>query len=139
MEKNNSIIADTSALFSLIVQSDSNNQKALAISSHIREVHGFLFIPSDVFTETLNVFGRKFGHKEAGFVADKLLDPKAFHILETESALRTAALALFRKQPNSVSFTDCVVMATADGLQTSEVFGFDEVFAKNGYHLPEVV
>jgi hypothetical protein len=31
------------------------------------------------------------------------------------------------------------VMATANGLQTSEVFGFDEVFAKNGYHLPAVM
>ena len=139
MEINNPIITDTSALFSLIVQSDSNNQKALAISSHIREAHGFMFVPSDVFTETLNVFGRKFGHKEAGLVAEKLLDPKAFHILETTPEVRTAALATFERQPNSVSFTDCVVMATADGLQTSEVFGFDEVFANNGYHLAEVM
>src|SRR5688500_8171361 len=96
MDINNPIIADTSALLSLIVPSDSNNQKALAISAHIREAHGFLFIPSDVFTEALNVFGRKFGHKEAGLVAEKLLDPQGFHILETSPEVRTEALATFQ-------------------------------------------
>ena len=136
MEIPNQIIADTNALFSLIVPSDPNNQRALALSAHIRSTHEFLFIPSDVFTEMLNVFGKKFGHTEANLVAQTLRDPKAFHILETASQVRDAALEMFRRQPKSVSFTDCIVMATADTLHTKEIFGFDEVFAKNGYRLP---
>jgi predicted nucleic acid-binding protein len=43
----------------------------------------------------------------------------------------------FAKQPSSVSFTDCIVMALANRLGTKLIFGFDEVFSKNGYRLPE--
>jgi predicted nucleic acid-binding protein len=96
-----------------------------------------MFIPSDVFTETLNVIGKKFGHKEASLVAETFLDRKAFHIFEVSPDVRTTALANFRTQPNAVSFTDCIVMATADALRTKEIFGFDEVFGKNGYRLPQ--
>ena len=31
------------------------------------------------------------------------------------------------------SYGDCLVMATADFYDTHEIFGFDAVFAKNGY------
>jgi predicted nucleic acid-binding protein len=34
------------------------------------------------------------------------------------------------------SFVDCLVMATANANNTREIFGFDAVFAKNGYFLP---
>ena len=47
------------------------------------------------------------------------------------------ALKRFAQHPASVSFTDCVVMALADRVRTKTIFGFDEVFRKNGYRLPE--
>jgi hypothetical protein len=34
------------------------------------------------------------------------------------------------------SFVDCLVMATANANNTREIFGFDAVFAMNGYFLP---
>jgi predicted nucleic acid-binding protein len=37
-----------------------------------------------------------------------------------------------------VSFTDCLVMAVADRFGTKVIFGFDEVFRKNGYRIPEL-
>jgi predicted nucleic acid-binding protein len=36
-----------------------------------------------------------------------------------------------------VSYTDCIVMVVATASKTKEVFGFDDVFGKNGYRLPE--
>ena len=47
------------------------------------------------------------------------------------------ALERFAYQPASVSFIDCIVMALADRLGTKLIFGFDEVFHKKGYRLPE--
>jgi len=33
-------------------------------------------------------------------------------------------------------FVDCLVMATAAFYDTREIFGFDAVFGRNGFHLP---
>ncbi len=37
--------------------------------------------------------------------------------------------------PQSVSYTDCVVMAVADEYHTTQIFGFDEDFKKHGYRV----
>jgi hypothetical protein len=42
-----------------------------------------------------------------------------------------------QSRAESVSFTDCMVMATADHYGTRLIFGFDEVFRKNGYVMQE--
>jgi predicted nucleic acid-binding protein len=39
----------------------------------------------------------------------------------------------FAELPQSVGFTDCLVMATADEYETSDIFGFDKQFADAGY------
>jgi predicted nucleic acid-binding protein len=39
-------------------------------------------------------------------------------------------------QDKRASFVDCLVMATATFYDTREIFGFDAVFGKNGFHLP---
>ena len=56
-----------------------------------------------------------------------------FIIAETTLEVRIEALEKFQKQPKSVSFTDCIVMAFADEYETREIFGFDDAFRKNGY------
>jgi hypothetical protein len=50
-----------------------------------------------------------------------------------------SALTCFRTQPTSVSLTDCLVMACADHDEATEIFGFDVVFVRNGYHLPGMI
>jgi len=39
-------------------------------------------------------------------------------------------------QDKRASFVDCLVMATAAFYDTQEIFGFDAVFGRNGFHLP---
>ena len=38
------------------------------------------------------------------------------------------------KNEDYYHFTDCIVMANADSFKTKDIFGFDEVFRKNGYN-----
>ncbi len=127
------IIVDSSAIVSLALPVDSNNAKALKISRDILHTKELLIIPGDIFSEVLNVLGKKTGHKGAVVIGVNILKDRRFTIEEVTVALRLRALEKFKKQAESVSFTNCTVMACADEFETKEIFGFDEAFRKNGY------
>ncbi|EKD65693.1 MAG: hypothetical protein ACD_50C00014G0003 [uncultured bacterium] len=130
---NNPVIADSSALVSLIFPTDSNNKKALTITKILSKTSRPLIIPGDIFTETINLIGKKIDHKIACITGDKFLKDKRFIIIDTTEEIRLSAFTKFKIQSKSVSFTDCVVMALADHFDTKDIFGFDEIFKKNGY------
>jgi predicted nucleic acid-binding protein len=125
------IVADTSALISLFASKDSNHQKAIALSSVIASVDKVIIIPADVFSETVNVLGKKEGHRKAVAMGREILN--LFQTIETADQIRSTSLDRLEKQPFSVSFTDCIVMEFADFYNTKYIFGFDKVFSKNGY------
>ena len=127
------VIIDSSAFISLATTADSNYKKASVISNQILEEDKTIIMPGEVFTEIVNVTGKKINHQTAIGLAEKILSSKVMHIEETVSKIRQNALDKFKKQPESVSFTDCIVMAFADEFDTKEIFGFDEAFRKNGY------
>jgi predicted nucleic acid-binding protein len=83
----------------------------------------------------MNVLGKKLGHNKAIQVGQHLLLNPNYLILESDKELQEAFDRL-ANQPASVSFTDCLVMALGDRYGTKLIFGFDEVFRKNGYRLP---
>jgi predicted nucleic acid-binding protein len=130
------VVADTSGLMSLLVDTDANHHKALAQSQVFDESLGAVIIPSHVFSELMNVLGKKLGHKVAVSAGQQILTTPQYLIVESDKELEET-LERFVRQPSSVSFTDCIVMAVADRLGTKLIFGFDEVFRKNGYRLPE--
>jgi predicted nucleic acid-binding protein len=138
MKKPNSstlVVADTSGLMSLLVDTDANHHKALAHSAVFDESPGAVIIPSHVFSELMNVLGKKLGHQVSISIGHQILSDPIYLILESYKELEEA-LEQFTKQPASVSYTECIVMAVADQLETKPIFGFDEVFRKNGYRLP---
>lgn len=130
---NKPLIIDSSAFISLGTVADSNYVKATEISSQIHNEGRTIIMPGEIFTEIVNVAGKKIGHKAALVQANKILDSKTIHLEETTSAVRKSSLLKFQAQPESVSFTDCLVMTFADEYETKEIFGFDESFRKNGY------
>jgi predicted nucleic acid-binding protein len=131
------IIADSSALVSLAITSDSNHQIAAKTSLAIKKNAHQVLIPGDVFTETINVLGKKSGHLAAISMAESIAQSTQLLIAETTPEIRDNALKIFEKQANSVSFTDCLVMAFADYYHTKFIFGFDEIFQKNHYIRPK--
>ena len=139
MKKTNSqalVVADTSGLMSLLVDTDANYHKALALSRTLEESRGAVILSSHVFTELMNVLGKKQGHQKAVSVGQHLLSNPSYLILESKKEL-AEALERFARQPASVRFTDCLVMVLADRYGTRLIFGFDEAFRKNGYRLPQ--
>jgi predicted nucleic acid-binding protein len=135
----NVLIADTSGFSSLASATDRNHAIALAESEKFMKVKGSVIVPSDVFTETINVMGRKADHNSALKTAQIILSEQPYIIVDTNEQMREQALEKFREQNEDVSFTDCMVMVCADKFETKAIFGFDEAFKRNGYKaLPAV-
>jgi len=128
--KEHVIIADTSGLVSLFLPGDHNHEVAVKAAKELQNEHKDILIPAAVFVELLNILGRKVGHTAARAVVAELTPP--FLILTTQTNV-SQALKKFDSLPQAVSFTDCLVMATADEYATSEIFGFDKQFEEAGY------
>jgi predicted nucleic acid-binding protein len=130
---NQPIIADTSALVSLAVETDHNHKPAITASEVLREASCPIILPVDVFVETINILGKRSGHETALKAASDLLRPGSqFVLIETRPYL-DSALGKFKDQAPAVSLTDCIVMTVADDYSTKEIFGFDKQFADAGY------
>ena len=125
------LIADTSGLVSLFSPADQNHQVAVEAAKRLRNEPKDILIPAAVFVEFLNILGRKTGHRAALAAAAELTPP---FIILSEPRDNTQALEKFAKVPESVSFTDCLVMAAADEYFTPDIFGFDKQFQEAGYH-----
>jgi predicted nucleic acid-binding protein len=124
------IIADTSGLVSLFLPGDHNHRVALKAARQLQTEKKSILIPAAVFVELLNILGRKVGHHAALAAVSELYPP--FVVLTTQANVEQAQKK-FAELPQSVSFTDCLVMATADEYETVDIFGFDKQFADAGY------
>jgi predicted nucleic acid-binding protein len=129
------LIADSSGLISLTSITDRNYDQAVSAAQQLSTTRATILVPADVFAETVNMVGKKAGHAKAVQVARLISTTPPFAVIDSSSAVRQAALARFARLPQSVSYTDAVVMAVADEYQTPRIFGFDEAFAKNGYEI----
>ena len=138
MKTNNLIIADSSALISLSIKSDRNHGQAANLVQQIAEDNRTVVIPCEVFAETVNILGKKFGHARAIEAVDILFDGTVFVVEDSGETIRRDALDWFGGIAEGVSYTDCIVMAVANASNTRLVFGFDDAFSKNGYRLPDV-
>lgn len=127
------MIADTSGLFSLASETDRNHALAYTESEKLFKTEGSIILPSAVFTETMNIMGKKAGHAFALGTASVLMQEPAFLLVEEDTALRQEAVGKYAAQREDVSFTDCLVMVYADRFETKRIFGFDEAFRRNGY------
>jgi predicted nucleic acid-binding protein len=129
------LIADTSGLISLASPTDRNHQAATAAANDLRGQQQAILIPYDVFAETMNVAGRRLGHSNAVALASYLRTTSLFAIFDVNDPTRQLALDRFDKLPESISYTDCMVMAVADEYHTRRIFGFDEDFSQRGYSI----
>ena len=127
------LIADTSGLISLAVQTDVNHSPAITATKPLQDEQRTILVPYEVFVETVNVLGKRVGHLGASAVATYVSTTPLFLVIDTSKQARQQALTNFEEQPPAVSFTDCIVMAVADEYSTKMIFGFDADHAKNGY------
>jgi predicted nucleic acid-binding protein len=137
------VVLDSSALIAQINVKDIWHNKADEIAGFIAQTDRHAILPCEVLAETLNRIGNNIGRKEAVLAGKALLNRDVtgdIVITYSNPSLLGASLKLLdtiEAPPDKrASFVDCLVMATANFFNTREIFGFDAVFAKNGYRLP---
>lgn len=135
--QNNSIIIDSSALVALSLKADSSYKQAYSISKKLYKDERTILLPHEVFGESINIIGKKLGILYAAEIANDILSSHGFSLICAQEDILNLAINKLKKQPNSVSYIDCLVMAIADSFETKEIFGFDDTFRRNGYKLPK--
>jgi predicted nucleic acid-binding protein len=133
-EEGRADVREPYSLISLASVTDRNHAIAVTESEKFLKEKGTIIVPSDVFTESINIMGKLVDHASAMGTATILMQEPAYLIVDTDEEMRKQALEKYRGQNEDVSFTDCMVMACADRFETKAIFGFDKVFKKNGYH-----
>jgi predicted nucleic acid-binding protein len=140
---NTFVILDSSALIAQINVKDLWHKKANTVSEFIERTDRKVILPAEVLAETLNRIGNNVGRQDAVLAGNALVERnETGDILITQSNMEiiSATLNLLKTvsepQDKRASFVDCLVMATAAFYDTREIFGFDAVFGKNGFHLP---
>jgi len=137
MEKNETIIiADSSGIISLAIETDTNHQLALDIVTKLPADKLIVIIPSEVIAETLNILGKKVGHKEAVNAMEIIIESSSFLIVPASDVARRKAMNNFRSINTSVSYIDCLIMTIAEEYNTKMIFGFDDIFKQKGFKQP---
>src|SRR4051812_19765000 len=92
METNSLIVADSSALVSLAIESDRNHVAAVKLVRQIAADNRVVVVPGEILAETVNILGKKFGHAQAVKAGKILLEGGVFVIGDTTDADRREAL-----------------------------------------------
>ena len=137
MDPHKPVIVDTSAFYALYSIDDALHNKAKNIAKILFQDNRRTLLLGDVFTELLNIVGKKLGKQTQEELGTNILTSSAFDIVEADVTLRELALQKLKQISASLSYTDCLVMSLADTYETKEIFGFDDIFKKSGYLLPQ--
>ncbi len=130
------VLLDTSALISLLSETDSLHEEAVAFAQALRQAKQLVIVPTEVLAETLNVLRSRLGNEVTVAIGDELLTPPDFAVTPTPRPVLHLTLQKLLGQTGNASYIDCLVMASADHYKTDAIFGFDDTFRKNGYTLP---
>jgi predicted nucleic acid-binding protein len=137
------VILDSSALIAQINVKDLWHKKANTVSEFVERTDRKVILPAEVLAETLNRIGNNIGRQDAVLAGTALLERNEtgdMLITHSNTDILTATLNLLKMvrepQDKRASFVDCLVMATAAFYDTREIFGFDAVFERNGFHVP---
>ena len=131
----NKIFADTSALASLYIETDSNHSRALELAQFIDENKLQIITSNIVIYETVSVLSQRVNKSRANYFLREFESSGIFPIwvdMETEDL----AFQIFKKlESKNVSMFDCLHFATMRAKGIDTVFGFDKHFKKAGFRL----
>ena len=142
-EHKQTIIFDSSGLTALMNETDEFHHRALSMSEILTDRASWrVILPNEIFAETVTALSKRVSREAGAKAAHAILERQRagdFVFIETEALVYERAIDLLETAKGSrgaPSFFDCLVMAFAKHYQTPYIFGFDQVFAKNGYQLP---
>jgi predicted nucleic acid-binding protein len=129
------VLVDTSALYALVDRNDIHHSESIRILASLIPKSPDLIVPNFILAESHTIINRRIGPKEALlFLNSALLD---YHIERVTAEDESRALVLLQGVSSSknYSYFDAAAVAMAERLGITDVFTFDQHFAKMGLRL----
>lgn len=130
------VFADTSALFSILVQDDYMHDRAKLNYEHFRQSNTHLVTSSYVLLETMALLQRRVG-LEAVLDFDRNIAPLLRVIWVDEAWHNRAMQRLHSERSRGLSLTDCLSFEIMDAMEILTAFTFDGHFSDRGYEIAE--
>lgn len=133
------LFADTSGLFAAVVRNDVMHVRARSTLERVIVDRHPLVSTSAVLLETMALLQARVG-LGAALDFDRIVRPRLEVVWVDEALYVRAFHRLERVGIRTVSLVDCASFEVMDGHGLSEVFGYDEDFAAQGFRvvgLPE--
>ena len=128
------IFVDTSALFALASERDSQHRAARLAFDRLLQAERRLLTHSYVLSESMGLLQQRLGRGTALALA---AEARAFHIEWVDEPLHNAAAEALRGAPRGVSLVDQVSFLVMRRHGVHEAFAFDRHFAAAGFRLYE--
>lgn len=130
------IYADTSGLFAALVKNDIMHSKAGPTMEKLLEEGAEIHVTSYVLLETMALLQARVGLDAARQFEQVLRPLLQVHWVE-ESLHEKAFKRLELRGTRGVSLVDCTSFVTMEDAGIRSVFGYDEHFTEEGFHLVE--
>ena len=133
------IFVDTDAFVALIIETDSNHKKAVALLNNLCITPVVFFTSNYVFSESITIIRMEGSHAASlQFIETMQSFENPFQIKRADAATEELAIHLFKKQTaKNTNYVDCINMALIKQQHADAVFSFDDVYKKNGLQLAE--
>ncbi len=127
----NRVFIDTSAIFALLVPTDTAHGKAARTFDNLRERSSVLLTTSYNLVETYALLDRRFGRDAASSFRSDFAP--LLQVRWVDSDLHEAGLDLMFERPAGVSLVDAVSFAYIRQDRIDGVFAFDRHFQQEGF------
>ena len=125
------IFIDSSALISIIIETDTNYKKANAFINSIDE-NTNIYSTSLVYCECMTVISQRFGLENAKNFS-KFYKKLPVNLLDVdEYVIKSAEKILFSQKSKNLSFFDCVYASLVKSNNLDGIFTYDTDFNKLG-------
>jgi len=125
------IFIDSSALISIIIETDTNYKKANAFINSIDE-NTNIYATSLVYCECMTVISQRFGLENAKNFS-KFYKKLPVNLLDVdEYVIKSAEKILFSQKSKNLSFFDCVYASLVKSNNLDGIFTYDTDFNKLG-------
>lgn len=114
-------IVDTSLLYALFSENDVHHKEARNLVSKSETI----FIPSDIWSETVSLIHYRQGYEQAVRSGKALLDLPHIDLLASRMDIVRSSWKIYRKNDGNFSFPDCVVLTWCDD-KNAEPLTFDK-------------
>ena len=128
------IYADTSGLFAALVKNDIMHAKAGPTMEHLLEDGAEIHVTSYILLETMALLQARVG-LEAARQFERILRPLLQVHWVDESLHVKSFKRLELRGTRGVSLVDCTSFVTMEDAGIRYVFGYDEHFTDEGFHL----